>query len=75
MRNNSLAMLATILGIGILAWAIGFFDPTTCTPTAQQAGWTSCESIAQERTTALVILVVGTISIVVFLWVRGRKKN
>jgi hypothetical protein len=68
-------MLATILGIGILAWAIGFFDPTTCTPTAQQEGWTSCESIAQERTTALVILVLGTISIVVFLWYRGRKKN
>ena len=43
MRNNSLAMLATIVGIAILAWWIGFFYPTTCTPDVQQAGWTSCE--------------------------------
>jgi len=46
MRNNSLAMLATIVGIAILAWWIGFFDPTTCTPDVQQAGWTSCQEIA-----------------------------
>jgi hypothetical protein len=75
LRNNSLAMLATITGVGILAWAIGFFDPTTCTPTAQQAGWTSCEAIAQERTIALWVLILGTVGIVVFLWIRGRKKN
>jgi len=27
MRNNSLAMLATIVGIAILAWWIGFLTP------------------------------------------------
>jgi hypothetical protein len=75
LRNNSLAMLATITGVGILAWAIGFFDPTTCTPTAQLDGWTSCEAIAQERTFALWLLILGTIGIVIFLWLRGRKKD
>ena len=39
MRNNSLAMLGTIVAIAILAWWIGYFDPTTCTPDVQQAGW------------------------------------
>jgi hypothetical protein len=68
-------MLATITGVGILAWAIGFFDPTTCTPDVQQDGWTSCEAIAQERTIALWILILGTLGIVIFPWLRGRKKN
>jgi hypothetical protein len=75
LRNNSLAMLATITGVGILAWAIGFFDPTTCTPNVQQEGWTSCAAIAQERTIALWILILGTLGIVLFLWLQGRKKN
>lgn len=75
MRNNSLAMLATITAIGILAWGIGFFDPETCTPNIQQSGWTSCEAIAQERNTALAVFIGLTISIVVFLWWRGRKNR
>ena len=62
MRNNSLAMLATITGIGILAWWVGFFDPETCTPDAQIEGWTSCEAIAQERNIALWLLVGITIA-------------
>jgi hypothetical protein len=75
LRNNSLAMLATITGIGILAWWVGFFDPTTCTPDAQQAGWTSCESIAAERTVALWVLIGVTIIAVTITLVRGRKKK
>ncbi len=75
MRNNSLAMLATITGIGILAWGIGFFDPETCTPDVQLDGWTSCETIAQERNLALGLFVLVTISIAIFLGVRNRKKN
>ncbi|MEY3624740.1 MAG: hypothetical protein RL696_121 [Actinomycetota bacterium] len=67
-------MLATVTAVGILAWGIGFFDPTTCTPSAQQAGWTSCDAIAQERNVALALLIGLTISIVIFLWWRGRKK-
>lgn len=76
MRNNSLAMLATIAGIGILAWWIGFFDPTTCTPDVQVDGWTSCEQIAQERTFGLVLLIaVVFLSLVATLlrWLRSRR--
>ena len=69
-------MLATIAGIAILAWWIGFFDPTTCTPDAQQAGWTSCEQIAQERNLALAVFI-GIVALSAFLtlarWLRNRK--
>jgi hypothetical protein len=74
MRNNSLAMLATITGIGILAWWIGFFDPTTCTPNAQQDGWTSCENIARERNIALVVLVLTALGAMTITLVRRKKK-
>lgn len=74
MRNNSLAMLATITGIGILAWWIGFFDPTTCTPNAQQDGWTSCENIARERNIALAVLVLTALGAMSITLVRRKKK-
>ena len=61
MRNNSLAMLATITGIGILAWWVGFFDPETCSPDVQVEGWTSCDAIAQERNIALLLLIGVTV--------------
>ena len=67
-------MLATITGIGILAWWIGFFDPTTCTPNAQQDGWTSCENIARERTIALVVLVLTALGAMTITLVRRKKK-
>ncbi len=75
MRNNSLAMLATITGVGILAWWVGFFDPETCTPEAQQAGWTSCEAIAQERTLALWVLIITTLVAVTITLVRRNKRK
>jgi len=56
-------MLATITGVGILAWWVGFFDPETCTKDLEQAGWTSCENIAAERTIALWVLVSITVVI------------
>ena len=74
MRNNSLAMLATIVGIAILAWWIGFFDPTTCTPDVQQAGLTSCEEIARDRNIALGVLIGLVVFVVSFLAIRSRKK-
>ena len=77
MRNNSLAMLATIAGIAILAWWIGFFDPTTCTPDAQQAGWTSCEQIARERNIALIVfvaIVVTSATLTLVRWLRNRRE-
>ena len=75
MRNNSLAMLATIAGIGILAWFIGFFDPETCVESAQQAGWTSCESIARDRGVALWVLVGVTIAAAGYTLLRSRKRR
>jgi hypothetical protein len=62
-RNNSLAMLATVAGVGILAWAIGFFDPETCVPGIQQPGWTSCEAIAAQRQVGLYVLVAIVIGV------------
>lgn len=73
MRNNSLAMLGTIAAVGVLAWWIGFFDPTTCTPGNEQEGWTSCEAIAQERTTALWLLVAVVITASAVWLFRKRK--
>lgn len=76
MRNNSLAMLATITGIGILAWGVGFFDPETCTPGNQVEGWTSCETIAQERNLALWLLIGITVfAIVVTSWSAYKKRK
>lgn len=68
-------MLATIAGIGILAWFIGFFDPETCVPEAQQAGWTSCESIANDRGIALWVLIGITVAAASFTLIRSRKKR
>jgi len=74
MRNNSLAMLATIVAIAILAWWIGYFDPATCSPDVQQAGWTSCEEIAKDRNVALGVLIGTVVFVVSFLAIRSRKK-
>ena len=74
MRNNSLAMLATIVAIAILAWWIGYFDPNTCSPDVQQAGWTSCEEIAKDRKVALGVLIGTVVFVVSFLAIRSRKK-
>lgn len=77
MRNNSLAMLATITSIGILAWWVGFFDPETCSPDAQVEGWTSCESIAQERNIALALLIgitVFAIAVTTYSTYKKRKR-
>ena len=75
MRNNSLAMLATITSIGILAWWVGFFDPETCSPDVQVEGWTSCESIAQERNIALWLLIGVTIFAIVVTSYSAYKKR
>jgi len=47
-QNNSLAMVATVALVGVLASFIGLFDPSTCAD-VQAEGWTSCESIARDR--------------------------
>lgn len=75
MRNNSLAMLATITGIGILAWWVGFFDPETCSPDGQVEGWTSCAAIAQERNLALWLLIGITVFAIVVTSYSAYKKR
>jgi len=68
-------MLATIAGIGILAWLIGFFDPETCTPGVQVDGWSSCEAIANQRTVALIALVAitGVGVLITTLWKKKKR--
>lgn len=75
MRNNSLAMLATITGIGILAWWVGFFDPETCSPDVQVEGWTSCAAIAQERNLALWLLIGITVFAIAVTSYSAYKKR
>lgn len=75
MRNNSLAMLATVTGVGILAWWIGYFDPATCKKDIQQQGWTSCESIAQTQNVALIAFIGITVSAAAFITLRNMVKR
>jgi hypothetical protein len=46
--NNSMAMVATVSLVGVLASSIGFFSPDTCT-VDQLEGWTSCAAIHEQR--------------------------
>lgn len=59
-QNNSMAMIATVALVGILASIIGFFDPNTCT-VAQNSDWTSCQSIANDRKIGSVFLLALTL--------------
>ena len=56
-KNNSMAMIATVALVGILASAIGFFSPDYCT-VPQNDDWTSCEAIAQQRNISSIVLFV-----------------
>jgi hypothetical protein len=56
-KNNSMAMIATVALVGILASAIGFFSPDYCTG-PQNDDWTSCEAIAQQRNIGSIVLFV-----------------
>ena len=56
-RNNSMAMIATVALVGVLASLIGFFDPNTCTVT-QNSDWTSCQAIANDRKIGSAFLLV-----------------
>ena len=54
-KNNSLAMVATVALVGMLASIIGFFSPDYCT-VPQQDNWTSCQAIAQQRAIGFLVL-------------------
>jgi hypothetical protein len=72
-KNNSLAMIATVALVGMLASAIGFFSPDYCT-VPQQDDWTSCEAIAQQRNIgSIALFVVCLVGFTVSL--SKRRKN
>lgn len=54
-KNNSMAMIATVALVGMLASAIGFFSPDYCT-VPQNDDWTSCKAIAQQRNIGSIVL-------------------
>ncbi len=54
-KNNSMAMIATVALVGMLASAIGYFSPDYCT-VPQSDDWTSCEAIAQQRNIGSIVL-------------------
>lgn len=78
-RNNSLAMIGTVAIVAVLGWWIGFFDPETCSPGAQLEGWTSCQSIAEQRNLALIallaILLVAVLAALANKLRRARQRS
>jgi hypothetical protein len=73
-KNNSMAMVATVALVGVFASIIGIFDPSTCVD-VQADGWTSCESIARDRQIGSWILL--TLSAIGFAlsFVRRKKRK
>ncbi len=73
MKNNSLAMLATIAAVVAIASFIGFFNPETCTVEAVD-GWASCESIAAQRAIGGVAFAAAAL-IGAVVWLIRRRKS
>lgn len=71
-ENNSMAMVATVALVGVLASFIGLFDPSTCAD-VQAEGWTSCESIARDRQIGSWVLM--SISVIGFALSFVRRKK
>lgn len=59
-KNNSMAMVATIALVGVVASVIGLFDPDTCV-VSQSDDWTSCANIAKDRQIGFWILLVVSV--------------
>jgi hypothetical protein len=73
-KNNSMAMVATIALVGVVASVIGLFDPSTCVQ-AQSNDWTSCASIARDRQIGFVALLVLSVIGFAVSFTRKTKKN
>lgn len=73
-KNNSMAMIATITLVGVIASVIGLFDPSTCVQ-VQSDDWTSCENIARERVIGFWVLLIFSIFgfAVSIVWSRKKK--
>jgi hypothetical protein len=73
-QNNSMAMVATVALVGVFASIIGLFDPSTCVD-VQTTGWTSCESIANERQIgSWILLGLSVLGFTVSLVRRKKRK-
>jgi len=74
MKNNSLAMLATISIVLSLATLIGYVEPSACTVPAAE-GFPSCEESAAQRLWAFAgLFSFGVITLVVGS-IRNRSKR
>lgn len=71
-KNNSMAMVATITLVGVLASVVGLFDPSTCAPN-QADDWTSCENIARDREIGFWVLLIFSAFGFAVSMVRSRK--
>lgn len=72
-KNNSMAMVATIAIVGVVASVIGLFDPSTCVQ-AQSDDWTSCANIARDRQIGFWILLgVSVLGFAVSITRKGKK--
>ena len=67
-------MIGTVAVVAVLGWWIGFFDPETCSPSVQLEGWTSCQTISEQRNIALAALV-GFLLVAAAVALRQRVKR
>jgi hypothetical protein len=74
-KNNSMAMVATIALVGVIASVIGLFDPSTCVET-QANDWTSCANIARDRQIGFwALLIVSVLGFAVSITRKSKKSN
>jgi uncharacterized membrane protein len=75
MKNNSLAMLATIAAVAALATLIGYVDPQVCAVSAEEA-WMRCENIAAQTLTAFwVFFSIAGLSLIGYLSQLRKRKQ
>lgn len=68
MKNNSLAMIATIAAVGALASLTGYIDPAFCGK-PQENGWMTCQDVANQTLAAFwVCLAVAAASLTGYLF-------
>jgi hypothetical protein len=73
-RNNSMAMVATVSLVGVFASVLGFFSANLCT-VQQLDGWTSCAAIEEQRhIAALAFLLVSILGFAVSM-IRIKKRQ
>lgn len=74
MRNNTLAMLATIAAVAALASMIGWINPATCV-NQQLEGWTSCQAASDSHIAMTVgLALVAVASYVGYRFQVARKR-